>query len=525
MTNHESPVGSELVPSARGTMDIFRGVYSLYASPCEQDLSEKQIAQITPAVINAFALPDRIRYNPNYFSLSSLLSFTGVKAVILNDALQGQSQQRHPEEMASEIESLFIWNEIFALVASYAPDGADENTPLRSMLQNPNDTYAGPSSKKIARDLKEAYVTESGWLGENLAMTFQDASMAVASIYARAARSDGRVLPRTIKNHLRSVLTELKATYPHLHERRGELQIPVDDIVSARVSEKQPNQLKEAVDRLGNQALPIANYIIIREALVILDGALEQLLKYPGSKRLDMEHAATLIAATTLPENLWNLSSPEDGTEVDIIEPQITELDFAPMQLDWEVLPPGEVIRFCTDIISKPRQTGAIQPKIDFERLKALETIRENWGADNCYYARGKLGQRRIVHEGDTSQPDEYIILVLQERDNDGNILYEHAIAESPIVGPHAMYIYRQDTNRSTNWRTVMSVSKQDARRMGARQIKHSNDDGGQALALSEKASLLLCCAPEEFKQLQFNGIRGFRLTMVQSKEDSSATG
>lgn len=525
MSDHESAVGSELVPNDGDAMAIFRDVYGLYAIHCERGLSEPQIAQITASVKNAFSPPDRIRNNPNSFSFSQLFSFTGVKAVILSDALQGQSQPRDPEEMASEIESLFTWNEIFALMASYTPDDADDNTPFRSILQNPNDTYAGPSCKKIDRDLQETYVKESGWLEQNLAITFQDASTAAASVYARAARSDGRVLPRTIKKHLRSVLAELKDTYPDLHERRDELRTPVDDIVSAKVSEEQPNQLEAAVGRLGNQALPMANYIIIREALVILDIALEQLLNNPGTKRLDMAHAASLIAATTLPENLSSFLSPEDGGEVGITEPQIAEIGFAPMQLDWEVLPPGEVIRFCTDIISKPRQIETIQPKIDFERLKALETIRESWGADNCYYARGRLGQRHIVHEGDTSQPDEYIILVLQERDSDGKILYEHAIAESPIVGPHAMYIYRQDTNPSMNWRTVMSVSKQEARRMGARQIKHSNKDGRQALELPEKVSLLLCCTPKEFRRLEFNGIKGFRLAMVQSTESSSTTG
>jgi|GEM_PF-6514556 len=69
---------------------------------------------------------------------------------------------------------------------------------------------------------------------------------------------------------------------------------------------------------------------------------------------------------------------------------------------------------------------------------------------------------------------------------------------------------FRQDVSEGLSWRDVMSLSKRDARTFGARAVKHTAER--ESIPMSEKAQILLAAEPEEFRQLQFNGIRGFRL-------------
>lgn len=181
-------------------------------------------------------------------------------------------------------------------------------------------------------------------------------------------------------------------------------------------------------------------------------------------------------------------------------------------QLDWEVLPPGEIETISREIV-RQAQSENYTPTIDLERLRVLDNVRTRWGAENTYYARGALSARRIIQDGAQSEADQYLMLILQEKDSDGSVVAEHAIAESPIAGPNALYVFRQDVSEGLKWQDVMSLPKNYARELGARNVKHSLSRGETDLvgSMTEKVTALMTASPEEFRALQFNGTRGFR--------------
>lgn len=189
-------------------------------------------------------------------------------------------------------------------------------------------------------------------------------------------------------------------------------------------------------------------------------------------------------------------------------------LDFRPMELDWEVLPPGtdELEKTARQIVSDATAGTHKSLEVDLRRLVILEEIRKIWGEDASYYSRGVRNKRRTVIDSDGSeQPDEYIILVLQEIDRlTGEVMYEHAVAESPIAGPNALYVYRQDaTDHRHSWRTVMSLPKNQSQKLGARDIRHTVPRGASSLndVMVGKVEQILLASPTDFHDLDFNGI------------------
>jgi hypothetical protein len=182
------------------------------------------------------------------------------------------------------------------------------------------------------------------------------------------------------------------------------------------------------------------------------------------------------------------------------------------VELDWTVLPDdeGELIKQAKDIVeqveSRSEKTGR-KADIDLDRLNILRNIREAWGKDRCYYARGTLGNKPKVNIAGKEYPDEYIVLVLQEiSGGDGNVIAEHAIAESPVVGPNAMYVFRSDVSQGYNWRQVYSLPKRQARALGARRVKHTtSNDRSIVDELTDKVTSLLTATPDEFKNVKFS--------------------
>lgn len=183
-------------------------------------------------------------------------------------------------------------------------------------------------------------------------------------------------------------------------------------------------------------------------------------------------------------------------------------------QLNWEILPPGDLEKAAHGIVDDIQKRGT-PVTIDLERLTALEKIREAWGTDRCFYAKGELGKRKIIRKDGKEEPDQYLILVMQEHDEYGNVLAEHAVAESPIAGPHAMYLFRQDASEGLSWREVMALPKQYARAFNTRKIMHVVPtkalEQHLPTAMAAKVELLMACTPEEFLAAEFNGERGLR--------------
>lgn len=184
-------------------------------------------------------------------------------------------------------------------------------------------------------------------------------------------------------------------------------------------------------------------------------------------------------------------------------------------QLNWEVLPAGELEDKARAIVDGQRQNGK-EVTIDLERLNILANIRKEWGEDASYYVYGALGQRKVIKSDGKEEPDQYLLLILQDIDNQGNVRQEHAVAESPIAGPHALYVFRQDVSEGLSWREVMALPKSYARSLNARRLKHTlprqAPQGYLVASMTEKVSTLMTCEPHEFSVIEFNGDRGFRV-------------
>ena len=210
------------------------------------------------------------------------------------------------------------------------------------------------------------------------------------------------------------------------------------------------------------------------------------------------------------------VTSVIDQLESRGVKPEAVDDIIEATQLNWEVLPPGDLEGHARTIVEGLQSAGA-KVEIDLERLVALEKIRNAWGKDRCYYAKGKLGKRGIIRSNGQEEPDKYLVLVMQQLDGGGNVIAEHAVAESPITGKHAMYLFRQDVSVGHTWRKVLALPKKNyAQALGARPIKHMPLKPGSNLgiptAMAEKVRLLMDCPADVFTTAVFDGERGLRI-------------
>jgi hypothetical protein len=178
--------------------------------------------------------------------------------------------------------------------------------------------------------------------------------------------------------------------------------------------------------------------------------------------------------------------------------------------LDWTILPiekgDEELEKAAREIVSQAQQRAerGTRVEIDLARLNILKKLREQWGKDRCEYFRGKLRNSGVVEGSD--RPDEYIVLVMRELDEHGNIRQEHAVAESPIAGVNALYLLRGDV-AAGSWREIFSMPKKDARALGARKLLHTKGDGRPMVEfLTDRVQTLLTCSPDEFFRIRFQG-------------------
>lgn len=178
--------------------------------------------------------------------------------------------------------------------------------------------------------------------------------------------------------------------------------------------------------------------------------------------------------------------------------------------LDWTILPiekgEEELEKAAREIVSQAQERAGhgASVEIDLARLNILKKLREQWGKDRCEYFRGKLRNSGVVEGSD--RPDEYIVLVMRELDEHGNVRQEHAVAESPIAGVNALYLLRGDV-AAGSWREIFSMPKKDARALGARKLLHTKGDGRPMVEfLTDRVQTLLTCSPEEFFRIRFQG-------------------
>ncbi len=241
-------------------------------------------------------------------------------------------------------------------------------------------------------------------------------------------------------------------------------------------------------------------------------------LDYPGQQRVknNMLLRFQLTLLKQIPDAPFIV---QNSYEAELETPTSVKDVLKETELDWTVLPKGEdeLRKSAEEIIdaAMARLEDGVEPTIDLERLNILTEIRSRWGEDMCYFARGKLKRgASIASEDGTRQPDEYIVLVLQEY-RDGKLI-EHAVAESPIAGPNALYVCRADVSPKS-WREVYSIPKKDARALGARRVKHTCAVGDSLISvMANKVETLLTATPTEFATLQFNGRnKGFGIRII----------
>lgn len=129
-----------------------------------------------------------------------------------------------------------------------------------------------------------------------------------------------------------------------------------------------------------------------------------------------------------------------------------------------------------------------------------LEDIRELIGPEKCFLMRGKRKTGK-AGEGNTLIGEDYIGLIIQHRDSNGLVVGEDCLAISPMANRDAGYIVRHDASAGVSWRTVLSISRTEARtRFNARQLRFDPvGDSDKYAAYVEKAYLLLTCNVEQF--------------------------
>ena len=177
--------------------------------------------------------------------------------------------------------------------------------------------------------------------------------------------------------------------------------------------------------------------------------------------------------------------------------------------LDWKILPPGSLTEHAREIVESVTRNTGKSPVIDLRRLTILENIRQWWGEDRAYFTRGIPRTGRKIHsEAGQELPDEYLMVILQHLDDDGNLVAEDAVAQSPIAGPHALYIQRQAVN-GWDWRELMAYPKYDTLSMGTRKLLHIVPEGEDLVTnLTRKTKILLESPSEHFTKIEFDGIK-----------------
>jgi len=173
--------------------------------------------------------------------------------------------------------------------------------------------------------------------------------------------------------------------------------------------------------------------------------------------------------------------------------------NYPTQQLDFTVLPTGtDLHEFAAGIVE--RLSNHEKAHVDLDRVNVLATIRQYIGADRCYYAHGeKTGKQMLDSETETLIDEDYIVLVIQNLDDNGTTKHEDALAISPIAKKHAAYLTRSEASAG-NWREILSLPKSDARYFGARDLRFTGSTGRTPYSMmEEKIKALLECHPDDF--------------------------
>lgn len=194
------------------------------------------------------------------------------------------------------------------------------------------------------------------------------------------------------------------------------------------------------------------------------------------------EHAERLVHAPTLPDSIRSmledllaykqLLAGETTTMVEVeipeIDPDVPEIDDDPLgeildpefialaeQLDWVVFPEGVGLGVIKHMIEDKVNTSLV----NWDRLQHLVNLTDRFGG-RIYISKDKnvLG---------TSVP--YLVAEFEIHDR------RFGVAECPEVG-NATYIVCNETALGS-WQELMKFSREDARVLGAKRVRHPNED------------------------------------------------
>lgn len=187
--------------------------------------------------------------------------------------------------------------------------------------------------------------------------------------------------------------------------------------------------------------------------------------------------------------------------------------DFPHQQLNFVPLPPGTDVReYAETLVGRLGERE--KAHVDLDRLSVLVRIHEHFGKHKSYFAWGeKTGKEMVDEETGTTVDEDYIVLVMQDLNEFGSTIGEHALAISPIAGKHAAYFTRHDASAGT-WREILPLPKQEARSYGARGLPFTAATGqSRHDMMVEKIKALLECNPDDFHgELRMRGDGTYRI-------------
>lgn len=197
-------------------------------------------------------------------------------------------------------------------------------------------------------------------------------------------------------------------------------------------------------------------------------------------------------------ESLRQSKEMADGSGDNYVATEI--IDSIKQELDFTVLPPGTQLHDVARLIVEESSEYS-KAHVDLERLAVLDNIRTIVGPERCYLMRGKKSDKVMADEEGTLISEDYIGLIIQHHDSEGNVRAEDCIAISPIAKKHAGYIVRQDASAGLSWRQILSLPKNDAiQYFNARRLRFDPVAGESKYeAYVKKVQALLECSPHEF--------------------------
>lgn len=209
--------------------------------------------------------------------------------------------------------------------------------------------------------------------------------------------------------------------------------------------------------------------------------------------------------------------SPEVVTQA-TLEALINELpvderlDFVPFEDDELDVRAQEVIDEANARL--PRSIGK-SLRIDPERITHLKTLQRAWeqqyGVGAAKFMRAELKGRRSTSVDGRIFFDEYIFLDLKKPSTETGQMEDcGVVADSPVAGQNAAFIFRNDTESSKgySWQDVFKLRKLQTRVFGTRAIKHMDKNGGDPnIRARDKLFNLLFVPPEHFGYLDHDRV------------------